>query len=115
MPAQNHLFTMNKEAEKLDEERSKIFHFATDRLLYLMKREWSDQKICFFMSTRLSKSNEGECENLKRGSVWVNNTTEDKRLFVSIKFSEAFTWIDLSYSVQDTTIKKHTGGPISMV
>ena len=63
-------FTVNGKAEKLDEERSNIFHSVTARLLYLMKRAHQYiEPLVSFLSTWLSKSNECEWKKMNRGLV----------------------------------------------
>ena len=37
-PASSNLFTVNKDAEPLDDERSNVYHHLTAKLLYLCKR-----------------------------------------------------------------------------
>ena len=65
---------MNDKSEKLYEERINTFHSVTDRLLYLMKRAFLDlELLVYFMSNRVSKSDEDDWKKMKRGLVWVNN------------------------------------------
>ena len=65
-PAQHHIFTVNDKAEKLDEERSEIFHAVTASLFYLMKWEQPNlEPLVSFLSTRISKSDVDDWKNLK--------------------------------------------------
>jgi hypothetical protein len=41
-PAANHLFQVNEDAKKLDEEMVQLFHHNVVKLLFLCKRAWPD-------------------------------------------------------------------------
>ena len=83
---------MNGEAEKLNGVRSKIFYSMTARFLYLMKRSRPDlEPVVSFMINQISKCDEDERKNLKRGSVWANNAIEDKSVIGAINLSGVFT------------------------
>ena len=70
MPEQHYIFTVNKKADKIDEERRYIFHFVTASLFYLMKKERQDiETLVSFLFTSVSKSDEYYWKNLKNFSV----------------------------------------------
>ena len=86
----------------------------TARLLYVMKRAIPDlEPLVFFLSTRISKSDEDDCKNLNRSLLWVDNTIENKHVIVAIILSEVFKWIDAAYAVNNN-IRSHTGGAVLM-
>ena len=86
-----------------------------DHPLVVSGREaYSDlETLVSFMSTWVSKSDEDDWKNLKRGLAWVNNTIEYKHVIIARNFSEVFTWIDESYAVHNN-MRSQTSGAISM-
>eukprot|EP00957_Ditylum_brightwellii_P080266 6105222-Ditylum_brightwellii.AAC.1 len=55
-PAANHLFEINKEAEKLGKEEAELFHHVVAKLLFLCKRARPDlQTSVAFLSTRVKE------------------------------------------------------------
>ena len=65
------------------------------------------------MSNRVSKSDEYDWKNLKRGLVWVNNIIEYKRVIGARILSEVFTCNDTAYAVHNN-MRSYTRGPIYM-
>ena len=71
-PAQHHLFQVNENAEQLDEEKSKIFHTVTQKLLYITKRGRLDlETLLSFLTSRVTKSDIDDWKKLKRGLIWI--------------------------------------------
>ena len=59
-----------------------------------MELELTDLELLVsFLSTWLSKSDEDDWKELKRGLVWVKNTVKYKRLIGEISISKVFTCI----------------------
>jgi len=55
-PAANHLFSVNQEAQKLNEKSAEMFHHNVAKLLYLCKRARPDiQTAVAFLTTRVKK------------------------------------------------------------
>jgi hypothetical protein len=51
-PAANHLFEVNEDADKLDEEPAQLYHHNVAKVLFLCKRAWPDvQTAVAFMTT----------------------------------------------------------------
>ena len=65
------------------------------------------------MSIHVSKSDEDDSKNLKRGSVWVRNMIGYNRVIGTRHLSEVFTCIDSLYAVKNN-MRSHTGEVISM-
>ena len=54
LPSQHHMFTMNDESEKLDENSSNFFNSVKTSLLYIMKSSRQDIELLLsFLSTWL--------------------------------------------------------------
>ena len=66
-----------------------------------------------YMSDHVSKNDEDYWKNMKRGSVWVNIMIEYNGVIRTRNFSEVFTWVDVSYAVNNH-MRRHTGEVISM-
>eukprot|EP00980_Cylindrotheca_fusiformis_P000255 scaffold55_cov113-Cylindrotheca_fusiformis.AAC.2 len=56
-PAANHLFRVNKNAEKLDEEDRKLLHSITAKLLFVPRRARLDIQVAIaFLTSRVTKA-----------------------------------------------------------
>jgi hypothetical protein len=63
-PAANHLFDVNEDGEKLDEETAQLFHHFVAKLLFLCKRARPDiQTSVAFLCTRVKAP---DCDDYKK-------------------------------------------------
>ena len=66
-PAASHLFSINKDAKKLQEEKAQLFHHLVAKLLYLLRRTRQDiQTAVAFLCTRLQSPDEDNYRKLTR-------------------------------------------------
>ena len=66
-PAASHLFNVNKEAKKLQEESAQLFHHLVAKLLYLSRRTRQDiQTAVAFLCTRVQCPDEDDYKKLTR-------------------------------------------------
>lgn len=66
-PAANHVFTVNKSSEKLEDLRSQVFHAFTANLLFLCKRALPNiQTTVAFLMTRVIAPDVDDCKKLVR-------------------------------------------------
>ena len=80
-PAQHRLFQVNQDANPLDKNKKEIFHSATAKLLYIVKRARPDlETLVSFITMRVTKSDVDDWKKLKRGVTFVKNTIKDKRI-----------------------------------
>ena len=63
-PCANHLWKVNKNAEKLDEKKADLFHSIVAKLLHVTKRSRPDiETAVAFLMTRVSKSDVDDWKN----------------------------------------------------
>jgi hypothetical protein len=109
-PAANHLFQVNKNAEKVSEAKAQLFHHNTAKLLFLCKRARPDiQTGVAFLTTRVKEPDIDDYKKLQRVMRYLRST---KDLILTL---EAHTikiikwWIDGAFAVHHD-MKSHTGG-----
>jgi hypothetical protein len=113
-PAGNHLFTVNKEATKLDESTSVIFHHNMAKLLFLCKRARPDvQTAVAFLTTRVKGPDTDDYKKLARVMKYPRGTKEMGLTLEADDNQLVKWWIDASFAVHPD-MKGHTGGVMSM-
>jgi len=66
-PAESHLCNMNKDAKKLQEDASQLFHNLVAKLLYLSRRTRQDiQTAVAFLCTRVQSPDEDDYKRLTK-------------------------------------------------
>ena len=76
-PAAEHLFEVNEDAEKLDEERKQHFHTMVARNLFLSKRARPDiLPTVAFLCTRVTDPDTDDWKKLARLMLYLKNTAE---------------------------------------
>ena len=66
-PATSHLFDVNQHQIKLDEERKKVFHRITAKLLFVSKRGRPDIQVAVsFLTTQVTQPDEDNWKKLLR-------------------------------------------------
>jgi hypothetical protein len=113
-PAGNHLFTVNKEATKLSEDDSIMFHHNTAKLLFLCKRVRPDiQTAVAFLITRVKGPDEDDYKKLLRVMKYLCGTMH-MPLSLEADDNQLIKWlIDASFAVHPDK-KGHTGGVMSL-
>jgi hypothetical protein len=73
-PAANHLFVVNEDGEKLDEETAQLFHHFVAKLLFLCKRARPDtQTAVAFLYTRVKAPDRDDYKKLARVMKYLRN------------------------------------------
>ena len=112
-PCANHLWKVNEDAEKLDEEKAKVFHSIVAKLLHVTKRSRPDiETAVAFLMTRVSKSDVDDWKKLKRLMTWLRKTRADVRLIGAKSVDELYVWVDAAFGVHND-MKSQTGGVMS--
>lgn len=109
-PAANHLFEVNENAEKLDEDKSTLFHHLVAKSLYISKRARPEIQLTkvAYLTTRVKSPDIDNWKKLGRMSTYLRDTA-DLELHVSSDGSGVINWfIDASFGVH-TDYKSHTG------
>jgi hypothetical protein len=74
-PAANHLFNVNEDGEKLDEETAQLFHHLVAKLLFLCKRARPDiQTSVAFLCTRTKTPDRDDYKKLGRTIKYLHGS-----------------------------------------
>ena len=113
-PAAEYLFDTDEASPKLSEDKRKLLHSITAKLLFVVKRARPDAQVPIsFLASRVTCADEDDWGKLKRLLQYLNGTA-DMPLTLSIdNVSVIKTWVDASYGVHDN-MRSHTGGIIMM-
>ena len=113
-PAADHLFQVNKNGNKLDNETADLFHHLVAKLLYLCKRARPDlQTAVAFLTTRVTCPDEDDYKKLRRCICYLRAT---KELYLTLEADESGRvrwWVDASFAVHPD-MKSHTGAVLSL-
>ena len=113
-PAGNHLFNVNPNCEKLDNETAVIYHHLTAKLLYLAKRIRPDLLTAVsFLCTRVQCPDFDDWKKLGRCLIYLRNTADLKYTLAADGTWVIRWWVDASYGVHPD-MKSHTGATMSM-
>ena len=111
LPCAHHLWDVNCEAELLDGVKADLFHQLTSKLLYIKKKTRLDiEPAVALLTTRVSKSNVGDWEILRRYISYLNQTLYDVRIIGGFYIIDFFTWVDASNFVSN--MRSQTGEPV---
>jgi hypothetical protein len=113
-PAALELFTVNDDAEPLDDDRAETFHRLTAKQLYLCKRARPDlQPTVAFLTTRVVRPTVDDWRKLSRSIRYLRGS---KELFLTLEADEGIDvkwWIDASFAVHPD-MRSHTGNTMSL-
>ena len=113
-PAAHDLFELNEGSERLDKQRSEIFHHIVAKLLFVSKRARLDiEPTISFMCTRVSKSMEQDWSKLGRLLGYLSRTIEMRRVVGANNLSILHSWADASCAVHND-MRGHAGGVRSL-
>ena len=113
-PATRHLFEINENSLKLNEEKSEIFHHIVSKLLYVAQRARIDIQLTIaFLCTRVSCSTEEDWGKLNRLLRYLYSTIDMPRILGANGFEMIQTWVDAAYAVH-ADMRSHTGGLMSL-
>ena len=112
-PAQKGMFSVDHNSEQLDEDRGKILHSITAKLLYVSNRARLDLKLVIaFLCTRVSKSTIQDWGKLKRTLQYIKGTLDMPRILGADSMLNMMTWVDVAYATHNN-MRSHTGGCMS--
>ena len=114
-PAADHLFEVNPDAPKLDEERAQMLHHQVAKCLFLCKRARPDlQTVVAFLSTRVKEPDEDDYKKLGRMMAYYLRATRDLILTLEADNLHIIKWwADASFAVHPD-MKSHIGGCMSL-
>jgi hypothetical protein len=113
-PAANHLFVVNDNQTKLDEQRAQFFHTYVAKTLFVCKRARPDlQTVVAFLCTRVKEPDEDDYKKLIRMLQFIRATKDDYLTLSANSLHNVRWWVDASYAVHPD-MKSHTGGALSL-
>ena len=113
-PAANHLFNVNPDCRKLEEEKRSQFHHLTAKLLYLSKHARPDLlSVVLFLTTQVQEPDEDDYKKLGQCIRYLCDN-RDIPLTLEINDSGILSWwVDASFAIH-LDMKSHTGATISL-
>jgi hypothetical protein len=97
-PASLHLFSVNENDEKLDEENAEMFHHHTAKLLFLSRRARPDiQTAVAFLTRRVQSPDQDDYKKLKRTMQYLRSTID---LVLTLEADDAHVvkwWVDADF------------------
>jgi hypothetical protein len=113
-PAANHLFAVDDNQPKVDEQKAQFFHTYVAKTLFLCKRARPDlQTAVAFLCTRVQSCNEDDYKKLMRMLKFLRATKDDYLTLSAASLHNVRWWVDASYAVHPD-MKSHTGGALSL-
>jgi Reverse transcriptase (RNA-dependent DNA polymerase) len=113
-PAANHLFDINEESEKLNDDKKSVFVHYVMQLLYLSQRGRPDIRTAIsFLCTRLKQPDQDDYGKLIRVLKYLQSTIDLPLILSGDNAIELRWWVDASYGVHGD-MKGHTGGTLTM-
>jgi hypothetical protein len=113
-PAANHLFEVNEDGEKLDEETAQLFHHYVAKLMFLCKRARPDtQTAVAFLCTRVKAPDHDDYKKLGRVMKYLRGTIDMPLTLEANNLHIIKRWVDASYAVHPD-MKSHTGGMMTL-
>jgi hypothetical protein len=113
-PAANHLFTVNDNQTKVDEQKAQFFHTYVAKTLFLCKRARPDlQTAVAFLCTRVKSCDEDDYKKLIRMLQFLRGTKDDYLTLSANSLHNVQWWVDALYTVHPD-MKSHAGGALSL-
>ena len=110
-PADDHLFTVNPDAEQLNTAEAKLYHHYTAKLLFLCKRAHPDiQTAVAFLCTRVQHP---DYKKLGRVMQYLRATLDMPLILEADNVHIIKWWGDASYAVHPD-MGSHTGGGLTL-
>jgi hypothetical protein len=113
-PAGNHLFAVNDNQTKVDEDRAQFFHTYVAKMLFLCKRARPDlQTAVEFLCTWVKSCDKDDYKKLIRMLQYIWATKDDFLTLLANSLHNVQWWVDASYAVHPD-MKSHMGGAMSL-
>ena len=114
VPAAKHLFTIRRDAPKINPQEQEIFHHLTMQLMYLSQRGRPDIRIAVaFLSLQVANPDHDDYQKLGKVIKYLENT---KQLTLRLQAEESNLlqwWVDAAYA-NHPDMKGHTGATFTM-
>ena len=114
-PAGNHLFQVNAQGTKLDEETAILFHHNTAKLLFLCKRACPDvQPPVVFLCTRVKSPDQDGYKKLARVMQYLRGSLDLVLTLEAANMSIVKWWVDASFGAVHPDMRSHTRAIMSL-
>eukprot|EP00957_Ditylum_brightwellii_P002740 210448-Ditylum_brightwellii.AAC.1 len=112
--AADHLFEVKENNVKLSEEKGRVYHTITAKLLFLCKRVRQDlQTAIAFLTTRVKEPNEINWKKLGQVILYLNGTINLDTTLSADMLNIAKWWVDGLYAAHPN-MRGHKGSTVSM-
>ena len=109
-PAAEHLFSVNTECTRLDEDRRKLFHSVFAKLLWVGKKARPDILVPLsFLGKRTLAADEDDWKKLYRLLSYLKGTKELRLRLTVEGLNVVKWWADSSFAVHEN-MRSHSGG-----
>ena len=109
-PAARHLFEINEECERLEEETRKVFHSIFAKLLWVGKKARPDILVALsFLGKRTESADLDDWKKLKRLLSYLKRTAHLRLRLTVESLNVVKWWADASFAVHED-MKSHSGG-----
>ncbi|MDA3875508.1 MAG: reverse transcriptase domain-containing protein [Halothiobacillus sp.] len=113
-PAAAHLFRVNTNSKRLDDDTAEVFHHLTAKLLYLCKRVRPDLMTAVaFLTTRVSQPDQDDYQKLARCIKYLRQFPHLPLTLEAHDDGKLEWWIDASFAVHPN-MRSHTGGAMTL-
>jgi hypothetical protein len=113
-PAAAHLFEINDQATKLEDERAQLFHTIVAKLLWICKRSRPDIHTAIaFLSRRTKEPDEDDWKKLRRLLIYLHSTLDMPLTLQANNLHTIQWWVDGAFAVHND-MKSHTGITMSL-
>jgi hypothetical protein len=113
-PASNHIFDIDPDCPKLNEEKRELLHHLVAKLLFVSTRARPDIHLPIsFLTSRVTKADEDDWKKLKRLLQYINSTLELKLTLSAENMNIIKWWVDAAYGVREEC-KSQTGSTMSL-
>lgn len=113
-PGKKHLFEVNDQCPKLEEERSITFHHFVAKSLFLSRRARPDiQLVVGFLSTRVKAPDEDDWKKLRRLVQYLRQSYELPLTLEADNSRIVKWWIDAAYAVHPD-MRSQSGGTMTL-
>ena len=113
-PGAPYLREVNKNSERLDTEKLKIFHSVAAKILYDTKQTRPDiePEVAYF-TTQVENINVDGWKKMRHYITFLKQNKQDKQIIGCFDLKEIFTWVDSLFAVHPN-MRIHTGGAMYM-
>mmetsp|Transcript_43635 Transcript_43635/g.63996 ORF Transcript_43635/g.63996 Transcript_43635/m.63996 type:complete len:193 (+) Transcript_43635:143-721(+) len=113
-PTGDHLFKINKDADKLNSDLKELFHHVTAQLLFLSKHVRPNlQTAVAFLTTHVKEPDVDDLKKLQQCINYLRDTAKLVLILESDNLNAIYWWVDAAFAVHHDA-RSHSGGIMSL-